>query len=131
CLVKVRLYKLVPTLSRWGARGEKVVVQSPVLTISDTMSRIPVKRYSHEEDQNSVCFLPNQDIEGVADGSLPVVSEASTSWVHAHGVALSDSLSSDVLQYKRGDTFWISIGSCTKGYESSVPVINLRTLQEG
>jgi hypothetical protein len=131
CEVGIRKYVLVSQPSRWRQKGERVVVQSPMLEISKTVSVIPVKRYNGEE-QNSVCFIPKEDIEkdtsNVYDKAR--VSKA-TSRVNSHGVALFDSSIHDQFAYKRDDRFWICIGANTNGYDQIVPVINLRTFEKG
>ena len=64
CKVKVRSYVLVQNPSRWNVKGERVIVQSPIQNLSTTLQEIPVKRYFQDEEQNSVCMLGVQDIEG-------------------------------------------------------------------
>ena len=125
CSVEVRTYKLIPQPSRWGLQGERsALVQSPVLEISDIILRVPVKRHSHVEELNSVTFLPKGDI-------AEDINRKRTVLVNAHGVALSASEPSDDLDYERGDTLWICIGSKTQDYDHSVPVINLQTFKQG
>ncbi|KAE8443449.1 hypothetical protein EG329_001846 [Mollisiaceae sp. DMI_Dod_QoI] len=131
CRVRVRKYVLIAQPTRWRQKSERVVVQSPMLDIPSTITQVPVKRY-HGEEQNCVCFIPRTDIEKDASNiyEKSQVSRA-TFTVIAHGVAIIDSSPSDDLKYLYGDTFWISIGANTNGYEESVPVINLRTRQSG
>jgi hypothetical protein len=131
CKVEVRKYVLVSQPSRWKQKGERVVVQSPMLKISKTVLDVPVKRFNGEED-NSVCFIPKQDIEKDSNSiyNNAKVSTA-TKRVDAHGVALFDSSPYDKIAYARGDTFWICIGVNTNGYGETVPVINLQTSHKG
>jgi len=123
CKVRVRKYVLVSCPSRWKQKVERVVVQSPMLKITNSALEVPVKRYNGEE-QNSVCFIPKHDIEN--DVSIYEYAKVSTteSWVDAHGVALFDSALDDNFTYRRGDRFWICIGTNT-GFNIVVPVINL------
>lgn len=131
CKVAVRKYVLVSQPSRWKQKSQRVVVQSPMLNISKTILEVPVRRFNGEEE-NSVCFLPKQDIEKDTSSiyEKAQVSKA-TSWVDAHGVALFDSTPSDDFMYYRGHRFWICIGTNTSGYYTSVPVINLQTCEKG
>ena len=62
CKVEIRKYVLIKQSTRWSKKAIRVVVQSPMLDISNTVSEVPVKRYNGEE-QNSVDFIPRQDIE--------------------------------------------------------------------
>jgi hypothetical protein len=131
CKVRIRKYVLVSQPSRWGQKSERVVVQSPMLEISKTVLDVPVKRYNGEE-QNSVCFIPKQDIEKDTNSIYEKTQiSRTTSWVDAHGVALFDSTLHDQIAYLRGDRFWICIGTNTNGYDELVPVINLRTYEKG
>lgn len=92
---------------------------------------VPVKRYNGEE-QNSVCFIPKQDIEkDTSDVYDKAQVTKVTSWVDAHGVALSDSSVHEQIAYRRGDQFWICIGASSNGYDEVVLVINLRTFEKG
>ncbi|KAH8601648.1 hypothetical protein B0O99DRAFT_501216, partial [Bisporella sp. PMI_857] len=131
CKVSVRKYVLVSRPSKWSQKSCRVVVQSPVLNIRNTDTEIPVKRFSGEDD-NSVCYLLRQDIERDASHiyDKECVSKAEVR-IDAHGVAISDSVSSEELAYKRGDKFWIYVGSSTSQYTTTVPVINLRTRESG
>ena len=131
CKVEVRKYVLVSRPSRWDKRGDRVVVQSPVIEIRNTDIRIPVKRFSGEED-NSVEFLPRKDIE--KDASVVYDKERVSKipvWVDAHGVAVLDSSPEDELEYRRNDKFWIHVGASTSQHQTTVPVINLRTQAKG
>lgn len=131
CTVAIRKYVLVSKPSRWRQKSPRVVVQSPMLTISKTVLEVPVRRFNGEEE-NVVCFLPKQDIE--KDTSSIYEKEKvskGTSWVDAHGVALFDSTPSDNFMYCRGHRFWICIGTNTNGYDTRVPVINLETSEKG
>jgi hypothetical protein len=131
CKVEVRKYVLVSQPSRWRQKSERVVVQSPMLKITESVSVVPVKRYKGEEE-NSVCFIPKEDIEKDTSKIYDKTRVSTgTSWVDAHGVALFDSSVHDQIIYLRGDPFWICIGASTKGYEQIVPVINLRTYEKG
>jgi hypothetical protein len=131
CKVEVRKYVLISQPSRWRQKSERVVVQSPMLQISKTVLDVPVKRFNGEEE-NSVCFIPKQDIEKDTSSiyEKAQVSKA-TSWVDAHGVALFDSSVHDKFAYCRGHRFWICIGSNMNGYDDIVPVINLKTYEKG
>ncbi|KAN0122997.1 hypothetical protein V8E51_001323, partial [Hyaloscypha variabilis] len=131
CQVKVRKYILVSQPSRWRKKGDRVVVQSPMLEISKPVLEVPVRRFNGEE-QNSVCFIPKQDIE--RDTSSLYDKEnlsKATVWVDAHGVALLDSSVHSQFAYRQGDRFWICIGANTNSYGEIVPVINLRTFEKG
>lgn len=130
CKVQVRKYVLISKPSRWHQKGERVVVQSPMLNISKTVLEVPVRRYNGLE-QNSVCFLPRQDIEKDTS-SIYDKAKVSTapSWVDAHGAALFDSSPYDDFSYLRGHQFWICLGPNT-GCGDTVPVINLRTCEKG
>jgi hypothetical protein len=133
CKAQVRKYVLVSQPSRWSQRGDRVVVQSPVLKI-DTVSVVPVKRFKGGggEEDNSVCFLPRKDIE--KDSSSVYENsrvKKTSSFVGAHGAALCDSAPDDEFQYKYGAPFWIMIGANTSKYQTTVPVINLHTFEYG
>jgi len=131
CKVEVRKYVLVTRPSRWNKRGGRVVVQSPVLAIQNTDIRIPVKRFNGEE-ANSVEFLPIKDIEKDASAIYTKERVSKTPvWVDAHGIAIADSSSDDELKYCRNDKFWIHVGASTSQYQTTVPVINLRTQAKG
>jgi hypothetical protein len=107
------------------------MVLSPMLNIPKYVSYVPVKRCNGEE-QNSVCFIPRQNIE--RDSSYVYEKEhvtMATSEVDAHGVALFDSILDLGLKYKCGDGFWIHIGAQTSAYGNTIPVINLRTFESG
>ncbi|KAF7955974.1 hypothetical protein EAE96_004895 [Botrytis aclada] len=128
CKVLVRRYVLVARPSKWAQPGHRVVVQSPVLNIANE-SLIPVRRFKGR-DENSVCFMPVQDIE--KDGSMAyknagIVTEATQ--MDAHGMALIHSDSE--FDYRAGDRFWLFITAKGGGYENDVPVINLRTMEAG
>ncbi|CZR58444.1 uncharacterized protein PAC_08336 [Phialocephala subalpina] len=130
CRVPVRKYVLIAKPKRWGQKSERVVVQSP-MSISNTASEVPVRRYNGEE-QNFVCFIPRSDIEkDSSDAYEKSQVSRDTSSVNVHGVALFDSSPSDDFSYKYGDKFWILIAVETNGYEECVPVINLRTFESG
>ncbi|KAE9372401.1 hypothetical protein N431DRAFT_340250 [Stipitochalara longipes BDJ] len=132
CKVRVRKYVLVSRPSRWKQKGERVVVQSPMLNIPKTVLHVPVKRYTGEE-QNSVCFIPKQDIEEDISSIYENAEVTTTeSWVDAHGVALFDSTLDNSVTYRRGDRFWICIGTATN-FKNVVPVINLnsQTFEKG
>ncbi|KAF7896867.1 uncharacterized protein EAF01_009270 [Botrytis porri] len=128
CKVLGRRYVLVARPSKWAQLGHRVVVQSPVLKIANE-SHIPVRRFKGE-DENSVCFMPVQDIE--KDGSIAyknagIATEATQ--MDAHGMALIESDSE--FEYQPGDRFWLLITAKGDGYENDVPVINLRTMKAG
>jgi hypothetical protein len=131
CTVPIRKYVLVSKPSRWKQKSQRVVVQSPMLTISKTVLEVPVRRFNGEEE-NVVCFLPKQDIEKDTSSiyEKEQVSKV-TSMVDAHGVALFDSTPPDDFMYCRGHRFWICIGTNWSGYDKSVPVINLDTYEKG
>src|SRR3954470_2226496 len=95
CRIEVRRYRLVLKPSRWGARGSRTQGLSPVLDLSHRQVRVPVKRYSQVDEDNSVCFLPKEDFEDDGNTCLKY-------WTDAHGVALRDSSTND-FQYKRGN----------------------------
>jgi hypothetical protein len=99
-------------------------VLSPVvdLTASQT-DDIPVKCLSHSIKNNSVCFMPTEDIEDDK-------TSHNTYWVNAHGVALKSS-SPNELEYRRGDRLWISIDNESLEDSDNAPVINLRTMEQG
>jgi hypothetical protein len=131
CKVEVRNYVLISQPSRWSQKSGRVVVQSPMRDISKTVLLVPVKLYNGEE-QNSVCFIPKQDIEkDTSDVYDKFQVSKTTSWVDAHGVALFDSSVHGQISYRQGDRFWICIGANTDGYDKVVPVINLRTFEKG
>jgi hypothetical protein len=131
CKVEVRSYVLVPNPSRWNQKGERVIVESPVPDNS-TPLEIPVKRYCHGEEQNSVCKLGLQDIErDTSDIYEELQVSQKPSWINAHGVALCRGPSSNGFDYEIGHRFWIYIGSNTNDYTTSVPVINLQTRESG
>jgi hypothetical protein len=109
------------------------VVQAPVPppNFDNTFSSIPVKRFSGEED-NSVCFLPVTDIDKDSSNIYDKARVSkSTSWIEAHGVTLFDSAPDEELEYRCGDCFWICVGPDTNKYQTIVPVINLRTFEDG
>ncbi|KAF4632495.1 hypothetical protein G7Y89_g5625 [Cudoniella acicularis] len=129
---KTRQYVLVPKPSRWSQKSERVVVHSPMLQIPETALYVPVKRYVCGQEDNAVCFLPREDIEDESSDIYEnVQASRQASWSEAHGVALMDSSPDDELQYQRGDCFWVCIGSNTNGFDTKVPVINLRTFEGG
>jgi hypothetical protein len=131
CKVEIRKYVLISQPSRWRQKGERVVVQSPMLKISKTVLDVPVRRFNSEE-YNAVCFIPKQDIEKDSSNIYDKAQVSKTTkWVDAHGVALFDSSPYDQIAYIRGDKFWICIGASTKDYDENVPVINLRTFEKG
>jgi hypothetical protein len=131
CKVAVRKYVLISRPSRWKQKGERVVVQSPMLQISKAVLNVPVKRYNGEAD-NAVCFIPKQDIEKDTS-SIYDKAKVSTaiSWVDAHGVALFNSSPHDQIAYRHNVRFWICIGANTNEYDETIPVINLRTYVKG
>jgi len=96
------------------------------------VSNVPVKRVNRGEEDNAVCFIPVKDIE--KDSSV-IYNKAQVSklpsWINAHGVAVRDSSVSGAFKYKYGDTFWIYIGAKAEEHQTTVSVINLRTLKEG
>ncbi|EDO00002.1 predicted protein [Sclerotinia sclerotiorum 1980 UF-70] len=127
CKVATRNYVLIARPSKWARKGD-VVVQSPVLNITNE-SAIPVRRFNGDEE-NSVCFMPVQDIEkdgSVAYKNAMVLSKFTP--IDTHGVALFRSVSD--FDYQPGDRFWLFIGPERNGYEKDVPVINLRTMVVG
>jgi hypothetical protein len=131
CKVRVRKYVLVAQPSRWNQRGERIVVQSPMLEIHNAVSLVPVKRY-HSEEQNSICFIPIEDIEmdsSIVYERLQVTKTPSL--VDSHGVALFENSAIGEFNYRRGDQFWICVGHDTNLYLTTVPVINLRTFEKG
>lgn len=130
CKVEVRKYVLISQPSRWRQKGERVVVQSPMLQLPKTVLVVPVKRFNGAE-QNSVLFLPRQDIEKDTSSIYDKAKvSTSTSWVDAHGVALFDSSPHDNFAYRRGHQFWIYVDADIP-YDDCVPVINLRTYEQG
>ncbi|TVY23138.1 hypothetical protein LHYA1_G007874 [Lachnellula hyalina] len=132
CKVKVRSYVLVQNPSRWNVKGERVIVQSPIQNLSTTLQEIPVKRYFQDEEQNSVCMLGVQDIEGDTNDIYEELQVSRRpSWINAHGVALCRGPSSYGFEYELGDPFWINVGPNTNHYTTSVPVINLKTHKSG
>lgn len=130
CKVNVRKYVLIAAPSRLGQKGQRVVVQSPMIHIPKSATHVPVRRF-HGEEENSVLFIPKSDIE--KDSSIVyerVKVLKSTTYVDAHGVALYDSAPSSKFQYKKGHKFWICISaSADEGTEA--PVVNLETFKEG
>lgn len=111
-----------------------MVVQCPVsvdLNSSTSPSQVPVKRFTGEED-NSVCFIPSKDVER-ENSSIYETQQISrkTSWVDAHGVAIFDNEAGEELEYRRGDQFWLCVGPSTEKYQTTVPVINLRSKEGG
>jgi hypothetical protein len=131
CKVAIRKYVLVSQPSRWKHKSQRVVVLSPMLNITKAILEVPVRRFNGEED-NSVCFLPKQDIEKDTSSIYEKAQVSQlTSCVDAHGVALFDSAPSDDFMYCRGHRFWICIGTNWSGYDKSVPVINLHTYEKG
>ncbi len=129
--VEVRKYILISKPSRWGQRGQRVVVQSPMLRIPKDVVQVPVKRY-HGEEQNSVYFIPKSDIEKDSNSiyARQHVSTEST-WIDSHGVVLFDSADLDDFVYMRGDKLWIHSGPQANGQRAKVPVINLNTYKSG
>lgn len=128
CKALLRRYVLVSRPSKW-AWSDRVVVQSPVQNITDE-SVIPVRRFNGD-DENSVCFMPIQDIE--KDGSIAYKNAMVTStatMIDVHGVALFESNSQD-FDYCPGDKFWLFITANRNGYTHEAPVINLRTMKAG
>ncbi|KAH7342369.1 hypothetical protein BKA65DRAFT_290646 [Rhexocercosporidium sp. MPI-PUGE-AT-0058] len=131
CKVEVRKYVLVSQPSRWHQKGQRVVVQSPMLNIPKDVSFVPVKRFNGEE-QNLVCFLPRTDIERDSNDAYQRLHVSRTpSSIEAHGTAICDGDPSDDFLYIQNDRFWIHVNSSTDGYNDKVPVINLRTYQSG
>ncbi|KAI9642345.1 hypothetical protein NHQ30_009148 [Ciborinia camelliae] len=130
CKVPIRKYVLIARPSKWAQKGDRVVVQSPVQNITNE-SAIPVRRFNGD-DENSVCFMPVQDIE--KDESNAYTGAMVTSkaiQIDTHGVALSKSESDSDFEYQPGDKFWLFIAAKRGGYENDVPVINLRTMATG
>ncbi|ESZ95826.1 hypothetical protein SBOR_3768 [Sclerotinia borealis F-4128] len=128
CKVTLRKYVLVSRPPKWAQQGDRVVVHSPVQDITNE-SVIPVRRFNGD-DENSVCFMPTQDIE--KDGSIAQINamvSSTATRIDAHGVALSETDSD--FEYRPGDQFWLFIAADRTGYENEVPVINLRTMATG
>ncbi|ATZ50825.1 hypothetical protein BCIN_06g03040 [Botrytis cinerea B05.10] len=128
CKSLIRRYVLVAQPSKWAQPGHRVVVQSPVLNIANE-SLIPVRRFEGK-DENSVCFMPVQDIEkdgSIAYKNLGIAMEATQ--MDAHGMAWIQSDSE--FDYQPGDRFWLFITAKGDDYENNVPVINLRTMETG
>lgn len=123
CRKEVRDYRLVPNPSRWKQKGERVMIQSPMLEILESTSHVPAKRYSYGQAQNYACFLLRDDIDYHYTGTR--------GWIDAHGVALFNSSSTDQLHFERGQRFWLNIKPETNASETTVPVINLDTFDEG
>jgi len=131
CKVQVQTYVLVAQPSRWRRKGQRTIIHAPLCDISTT-PYIPAKRFHHGEEQNAVCFIKPSDIERDTSVIYEELSIGpSPSWVDAHGVALRESPSSNSFNYQRGDRLWIYIGPNTDGFDTSVPVINLRTRESG
>jgi hypothetical protein len=129
--IEVRKYVLVSQPSRWNQRGDRVVVQSPMIPIPSTVTHVPVKRFSGEE-ANSVCLLPRKDIEKEASDVYEKQHVSrTTSWIDAHGVAIFDSKLNDQFEYQRGDPFWLCVGANVSESLTEVPVINLHTCLQG
>lgn len=97
CRIEVRDYRLVLNPTRWMQNGERVMVQSPMFEILESTSHVSAKRYSFGEEQNSVCFLPRNDIDSYYTGTRR--------WVDAHGIAGSNSSPTDPLHFERGHRF--------------------------
>lgn len=128
CKVQIRRYVLIASPSKWAQRGARVVVQSPVPNITNELV-IPVRRFKGDKE-NSVCFMPVQDIE--KDGSIAYKDAKITSEtkpIDAHGVSLFKSCSD--FDYRPGDKFWLFITTKGDDFENDVPVINLRTMASG
>ncbi|TGO43743.1 hypothetical protein BOTNAR_1317g00030 [Botryotinia narcissicola] len=127
-VLKYDKYVLVSRPSKWAQSGHRVVVQSPVLKIANE-SLIPVRRFKGK-NENSVCFMPVQDIEkdeSIVYKSAGIDTEATQT--DAHGMALIHSDSE--FDYQPGDRFWLSITAKRDDYENDVPIINLRTMETG
>ncbi|TVY81417.1 hypothetical protein LSUE1_G002398 [Lachnellula suecica] len=132
CKVEARNYILVLHPSRWGKKRDRVIVHSPVPGTSTKTNhlKIPVKR--HDEEQNSVCFLPRADIEQDTDDIYKRLNVNRNPYSsNAHGVALCASLPRNGFEYRRGDCFWLHIESNTSVDDNCAPVINLRTFDIG
>jgi hypothetical protein len=131
CRVTVRDYVLVANPSKLARKGDRQVVQSPMLDITNmsTKQLVPVRCFRGIEE-NVVCYLPKGDIE--KDSSI-AYRKAFVSTVpkiiNAHGIALCDS--EDGFEYKRGDHFWIISSGNPKEGEVEVPVINLENYKTG
>lgn len=128
CKIPIRRYVLIARPSKWAQKGDRVVVQSPVQNITNE-SAIPVRRFKGD-NENSVCFMPIQDIEkddSVAYKNAMVTSKSTL--INAHGVALFNSGSG--FDYQPGDRFWLFIAADRSRYKNNVPVINLRTMVSG
>ena len=108
-----------------------MLVYSPA-DVPKEASLVPVKRCFRDGDE-AVCLMPKGDIEKdfrKIYQKLQISTEKL--FVDAHGTAIVDGRN-DGVEYSQGDPFWIHVGTETQGYKASqmVPVINLRTLEEG
>ena len=131
CKVEVRKCVLIANPSRWKQKGPRVIVYSPIHVPTAT-SLVPVKRFSRGEE-DTVCFMPRGDIEKRTSKIYEKLEVSIASmFIHAHGMAIVDGLN-DGFQFSKMDMFWIHIGSDIEHYKttSTVPVINLRTFEEG
>lgn len=131
CKVDGRKYVLISQPSRWQKKRERIVVQSPLLNIPKDVSLVPVRRFNGEQ-QNVVCYLPRTDFEkDSSDAYRRTHVSNSPSSIEAHGIAICDSSPSEDFLYSRNDRIWIYVDSRTEEYKDTVPVINLRTHQNG
>lgn len=96
-----------------------------MLEVPKGISHVPVKRVSGEEN-NSVCLLPEKDIERDSSGVYDRESIRKTpTLAEAHGVAIiNNSLESD-FRYDPGHLFWLHVDAKTDQHSGTVPVINL------
>ncbi|KAM3068458.1 hypothetical protein ACMFMF_009275 [Clarireedia jacksonii] len=105
CRITVRKYLLVPTPSKLTRKGDQLVVQSPILDITNASTTIPIR-----------CFGDNKAYQKAQLSTAPTR-------INAHGTAICDS--EDDFHYKRGDRFWVIVNGNPKNDEVKVQVINL------
>jgi hypothetical protein len=132
CKVKVRKYVLVSQPSRWRKKSDRVVVQSPMLQISKPILEVPVRRFNGEE-QNSVCFIPKQDIER---DTSSIYEKEQSQQSDSRGLMLTVLPCLTVLFIVNLHTveetdFGSALRANTNSYGDIVPVINLRTFEKG
>ncbi|QSZ32126.1 hypothetical protein DSL72_001695 [Monilinia vaccinii-corymbosi] len=127
CKVPIRKYALVSRPSNWAQKGDRVVSQPQVQNITNK-SVIPMRRFSGN-DENSICFMPIQDIiekdRSIASRGARVTSRAAL--IDAHSVALFKGNSN--FDYGPGDKFRLFITANRTGYKNDAPLINLRTMK--
>jgi hypothetical protein len=126
CKVEVRKWVLVRNPSRWKQKGQRVIVYSPMLHIPKEVSHVPVKRFSHDED-NSVCFMPKCDIEKNSSKIYERMQVGrAPSFIDAHGIAIANNSPSDGFRYRRGDRF-VSYNGCSQRLLNEVPTCLLHS----